>query len=168
MALICRAVMALPVTLDWVPGLVTATVLLTVQVKVAEPWAPRLSVAVRVTEHEQAVVGVPEIAPVLLLNDSPDGRPDWAHDEMVPPPVTEALGVNPVMAVPDTLDWLPGLVTVTTSLTVQLKALLVPLKLFESVAVAVTEYVPPVVGVPEMTPLELMVRPGEHSRATSR
>ena len=34
----------------WAPGLATVTVLLTVQLNVAEPVAPRLSVAVRVTE----------------------------------------------------------------------------------------------------------------------
>ena len=37
-AVIWRAVMAVPETLDWVPGLVTATVLVMVQVKVAVPW----------------------------------------------------------------------------------------------------------------------------------
>ena len=31
-------VMAVPDTLDWVPGLVTVTVLVMFQVKVAEPW----------------------------------------------------------------------------------------------------------------------------------
>ena len=49
-ALICRAVMAVPETLDWVPGLVTDTVLVMFQVKVAEPWKPDPSVAVTVTE----------------------------------------------------------------------------------------------------------------------
>ena len=151
--------MAVPDGGVWLPGLVTDTVLVMFQVKVAEPWAPRLSVAVRVTEKAPAVVGVPETAPVVVLNDSPVGRPDWAHEVMVPPPTTEALGVSVVIAVPDTLFWVPGLVTVTASLTVQVKAVLVPLKPFESVAVAVTEEEPPVVGVPEMTPAELMDRP---------
>ena len=36
-ALIGRAVMAVPETLDWSPGLVTVTVLVMVQVKVAWP-----------------------------------------------------------------------------------------------------------------------------------
>ena len=40
------------------------------------------------------------------------------HDEMVPPPTTEALGVSVAIAVPDVDVWDPGLVTVTTSLTV--------------------------------------------------
>ena len=45
-----RVAMAVPDGGRWAPGLVTDTVLVMVQVKVAEPWAPRLSVAVRVTE----------------------------------------------------------------------------------------------------------------------
>jgi hypothetical protein len=155
-----RAVMTVPDTFVWLPGLVTATVLPMVQEKVAEPWAPRLSVAVMVTEYNPAAVGVPEMAPVVVLKERPVGRPDWAHEEMVPPPTTEAVGVNPVMAEPDRLDWLLGLVTVTTSWTVQVNALLVPVNPLESVAVAVTEYAPPVVGVPEMIPPELMDRPG--------
>ena len=36
-ALTTSGVMAVPDTLDWLPGLVTDTVLVTVQVKVAEP-----------------------------------------------------------------------------------------------------------------------------------
>ena len=39
-----------PEVLVWVPGLVTVTMLLTFQLNVADPVAPRLSVAVRVTE----------------------------------------------------------------------------------------------------------------------
>ena len=35
------AVMAVPETFDWVPGLVTLTVLVMVQVKVAEPLSSR-------------------------------------------------------------------------------------------------------------------------------
>ena len=42
--------MAVPATLVWSPGLVTVTVLVTVQVKLVEPWYPALSVAVMVTE----------------------------------------------------------------------------------------------------------------------
>ena len=36
-AAIDRAVMAVPETFDWLPGLVTVTVLVMVQVKLAEP-----------------------------------------------------------------------------------------------------------------------------------
>ncbi len=42
--------MAVPDTLDWLPGLVTDTVLVTVQVKLVVPKYPALSVAVMVTE----------------------------------------------------------------------------------------------------------------------
>ena len=83
--------------------------------------------------------GVPETAPVVVLKLSPGGRPVSDHDEMVPPPTTEALGVREVMAVPEVEVWVPGLVTVTTSLIVHAKLLLVPEKPAESVAVAVTE-----------------------------
>ena len=37
-AAICRLLMAAPEVLDCVPGLVTATVLLMAQVKLADPW----------------------------------------------------------------------------------------------------------------------------------
>ena len=131
---------AVPEFLVWAPGLVTVTVLLTVQLKVAEPWAPRESVAVSVTEYGVAdpVVGVPAMAPVEVLKVSPAGRPVSDHDEIVPPPTTVAEGVNPAMAVPEVEVWAPGLVTVTTSLTVQVNEELVPLNPAESVAVAVT------------------------------
>ena len=46
-----------------------------VQVKVAVPFAPVLSVAVAVTLELPAVVGVPEIRPVEELIDRPAGRP---------------------------------------------------------------------------------------------
>ena len=48
-AVMGRAVMAVPETLDWSPGLVTVTVLVMVQVKLAAPVKPALSVAVMVT-----------------------------------------------------------------------------------------------------------------------
>jgi hypothetical protein len=48
-ALSARAEMAVPETLDLLPGLATDTAPDTVQVKSAAPIAPRLSVAVRVT-----------------------------------------------------------------------------------------------------------------------
>src|SRR5260221_8978974 len=47
----------------------------TVQVKVAVPDAPVVSVAVTVTVDVPAVVGVPEISPVEELMDSPAGSP---------------------------------------------------------------------------------------------
>jgi hypothetical protein len=48
----------------------------TVQVKVAEPFAPVVSVAVTVTLEVAAAVGVPLISPVLELMLSPAGRPE--------------------------------------------------------------------------------------------
>ena len=47
---------------------------LTVQVNVADPDAPVVSVAVTVAVEVPAVVGVPEISPVELI-DRPAGRP---------------------------------------------------------------------------------------------
>ena len=46
-----------------------------VQVKVAVPDAPVVSVAVTVTDELPTVVGVPVIRPVLALMLSPAGRP---------------------------------------------------------------------------------------------
>ena len=66
-----NGVMAVPETLDWFPGLVTVTVLVTVQVKLVVPKYPSVSVAVMVTEEVPAVVGVPLITPVEVLIDQP-------------------------------------------------------------------------------------------------
>src|SRR5258706_12519594 len=49
--------------------------LFTVQLNVAEPDAPVVSVAATVTPPLPAVVGVPEISPVEELMDTPAGRP---------------------------------------------------------------------------------------------
>ncbi len=67
----------MPTVPDWLPGLVTVTTLWIVQVKVADPDAPLVSVAVTVTENglPVAVVGVPLITPVVALMVSPGGRP---------------------------------------------------------------------------------------------
>ena len=65
-----------PVTEFLVPGLVTLTVLVMVQAKVAEDAKPAESVAVRVTEHEHARVGVPDSTPVAGAMEMPMGRPD--------------------------------------------------------------------------------------------
>ena len=48
-AVFARAEMAVPETLDLLPGLATATVPVMAQVKSAAPMAPKLSVAVTVT-----------------------------------------------------------------------------------------------------------------------
>ena len=74
--------MAVPETLDLakVVGLVTATVLVMVQVNADVDTAlEAMSVAVRMTEQAHAVVGVPVMAPVEELMARPAGRPDWVH-----------------------------------------------------------------------------------------
>ena len=48
---------------------------MTVQLNVAEPDAPVVSVAVTVALPVPAAVGVPEISPVAELMDSPAGSP---------------------------------------------------------------------------------------------
>jgi hypothetical protein len=84
------------------------------------------------------VVGVPDTVPVPELTESPAGRSVTDHEVMV------ALGdksvavlVSEVMAEPNRLDWVPGLVTDTTPVTVQVKVA-EPLKEEPSVAVTVT------------------------------
>ena len=111
--------MALPDTSDWVPGLVTDTVLAMLQVKVAEPVVPTLSVAVMVTEQLHAVVGVPVMAPDVALMTRPTGSPVADHDVMVAADdESVAEGVSVEMALPDTWEWVPGLVTDTVLVTV--------------------------------------------------
>ena len=75
-----------------------------------------------VTEQAHAVVGVPENAPVEVLNDSPAGMPVSDHEVMVAvDEESEADGVRVEMALPDTWDWVPGLVTDTALVTVHEK-----------------------------------------------
>jgi len=84
--------------------LVTVTALVMFQVNVAEPTAPALSVAVTVTEHEHAVVGVPVIAPVEVSIDRPAGRPVADHEAMAAvDEESEAELVSVLIALPDTL-----------------------------------------------------------------
>ena len=72
---------AVPTVPAWLPGLVTVTILvpcgLIVQVKLAFPLAPVVSVTVTVTLNglPVVVVGVPEISPVEELIVRPVGRP---------------------------------------------------------------------------------------------
>ena len=70
-----------------------------------------------------------------------------------------ALMVSGLMAVPDWLVWLPGLVTVTTLVTFQVKVVEPLSRRTPSVAVTVTEQAQAVVGVPVMVPLEEMDSP---------
>ncbi len=143
---------AVPDVSVWVPGLATVTVLVTFQVKVADPVYPLESVAVRVTEQAQAVVGVPVTAPVDVLIDSPAGRPVADHEAMVAvDDESVAEGVRVPMAVPDVLVWVPGLATVTVLVTFQVKVVEAD-RDWLSVAVTVTEQAQAVVGVPLTTP----------------
>src|SRR5215469_9931254 len=81
--------------------------LLIVQVKLAEPCAPVVSVAVTVTEKVPAALGVPEIRPEELI-----GRPVAEKVSVWPEAESLAL-ICRLTAVPVVPDWLPGLVTVT-------------------------------------------------------
>jgi hypothetical protein len=69
------------------------------------------SVAVTVTEQAQAVVGVPLTTPAEEI-ESPAGSPVAVKVTELPPVVSwGAVMVRLVIAEPDTLDWVPGLVT---------------------------------------------------------
>src|SRR5215469_1075904 len=85
---------------------------LMVQVKLAEPEALVVSLAVTVTEEVPAVVGVPEIRPVAELIDSPAGSP-VAVKLRVCPEAESVAWICRLAAVPTVPVWLPGLVTVT-------------------------------------------------------
>ena len=71
-------VMAVPVTEDLAPGLVTDTVLVMFQVKLVVAVRASESVAVTVTEQAHAVVGVPLIAPAMV--DRQAGRQSGGHE----------------------------------------------------------------------------------------
>src|SRR5258708_22027482 len=84
---------------------------LIVQLNVADPCAPVVSVAVTVTELVAAVVGVPVIRPEELM-DRPAGRPVAEKVRVWPEAESLALTCK-LTAVPTVPDWLPGLLTVT-------------------------------------------------------
>ena len=112
----------MPVTLDWAEGVVVmATVLVTFQVKVAEPEKPELSVTSTVTEQAHAVVGVPVMAPVEALMARPTGKPVAPKVLVAPDEVSDAETVSVVMAVPEVEFWVAGAVTVTVLEMVQVK-----------------------------------------------
>src|SRR5215469_13144502 len=85
---------------------------LIVQLKLAEPCAPVVSVAVTVTDEVPAVVGVPEIRPLLELIDRPAGRPDALQVKVWPDWLSDA-DIWRLAAVPTVPVLLPGFVTVT-------------------------------------------------------
>ena len=104
--------MAVPELLVKGPGLVTVTVLVMFQVNEVLSLNACESVAVTVTEQAQAVVGVPLMTPLLELIESPAGRPVAEKVTELPPVVScGALMVRLLIAEPDTLDCVPGLVT---------------------------------------------------------
>ena len=158
-------VMAVPDTLDLavVAGVVTATVLVMVQVKLTEleyVVGEPLSVAVMVTAQAHAVVGVPLMTPAEEMT-MPTGRPVADQVKVATDDVSVAVAVIGVMRVPDTLDLavVVGLVTVTVLVTVQ-AMVAVPVWAWLSVAVMVAEQAHAVVGVPLMMPVaEAMVTP---------
>jgi hypothetical protein len=148
--------MAVPDRLVSAPGLTTETRLVIVQVNVVEAVNPALSVTVRVTEQAQAAVGVPVIAPVVVLTERPVGSPVADQVRTAVDEESVLTGVRAVIADPETELLLPGLVRVTTFDTVQVKVA-VPAKDAVSVAVRVTEHTHPVVGVPVMAPVVLLM-----------
>ena len=64
--------------------------------------------AVTVTDEVPAAVGVPLMAPVAVLIDSPAGRPVADQVRVAPDWVSVAEEVRMEMAVPDTLVWPVG------------------------------------------------------------
>ena len=98
---------------DWAPGLATATVLTTVQVKLADPANPAPSVAVRVTDEVPAVVGVPVMAPEEPSTERPAGSPVAVKCSVAVGDESEAEAASGAMDVPDGPDCGPGEVTVT-------------------------------------------------------
>src|SRR6266851_4855044 len=133
---------------------------LTVQVKVVAPVAPVVSLAVTVVVEVAAVVGVPVISPEELI-DSPAGRPVAVKVSVWPD--AESVAVICVLtAVPTTEFWVPGLVTVTMLppglLTTQLNEA-DPEAPVPSVAVTTVVEVAAVVGVPVISPEELIDSP---------
>ena len=72
------------------------------------------------TEHVQAVVGVPVMVPVAPSIDSPAGRPVTDHVSVAPDEVSVAELWRALMADPDTWDWSAGVATETVSVMVQL------------------------------------------------
>ena len=118
-----------------------------------------MSVAVTVTEHEHAAVGVPEITPVDELIVRPVGSP-VAENVLVAVDEVSDAELASEAAVLMRVTWLPGLVTATVLVMVQVNADVDTALEAMSVAVRVTEQAHAVVGVPAMAPVEeLMARP---------
>lgn len=107
----------------------------------------------------------PAVDRLSPVGSEPDDT-DQPVGEMVAPPAEPDVVADietGEIAVPEFLVNGPGLVTVTALLTVQVKPAVLAVAAWVSVAVTVTEegVALPVVGVPEMTPVEeLMDKPG--------
>jgi hypothetical protein len=153
---LASGVIAVPVSPDWFPGLVTETVEETDQANDAEPLNPAPSVAVTVTDDTPGVVGVPEMVPIDELIERPAGRPVADQVSVAPAWVSVAELVSGVMAEPAPEDWADLPVTVTVLVTVQVKAA-EPAWPLLSLAVSTTDAEPGVVGVPVMVPVELLI-----------
>ena len=149
-----RVEIADPVALDWVPGLVTETAPVAVQVNEIEPANEAPSVAVMVAAHAHAVVGVPATDPVEELIANPTGRPVADQVKVAPDWESVAELVRVGMAEPVTFDWFALAVTATVSVIVHEKVA-EPAEPLPSVAVKVTVKTPGVVGVPVIAPPEL-------------
>ncbi len=98
--LICRLT-EVASAVDWLPGLVTVTVLDTFHVNVVVPFAPEVSVAVRMTAHEHAAVGVPDMVPVVAPIVRPAGSPVADQVKVWPDWESVARAVTLVTALPD-------------------------------------------------------------------
>ena len=132
----------------WLALEVTVTVLVTFQVNVVELL------------YAHAVVGVPVMAPVPELMESPAGRPVADQLMVAVDEVSVATGVRVEIAAPETLDWVEIAVTATVLVMVQVNADVETALAKLSVAVKVTEQAHAVVGVPVMAPVaELIARP---------
>ena len=133
--------------------------LVIVQVNVVEPVAPEPSVAVRVTEQVQAVVGVPVIVPVEVSIDRPAGRPVADHVSVA----VDEVSVAELVEVADGRAGEVGLVARVGhrhGVGDRPGERGRPEAPLPSVAVTVTEQVQAVVGVPVMAPLMTsIVRP---------
>src|SRR4051794_6164287 len=87
-----------------------------VQLKLAEPVALAVSLAVTVELNVPAADGVPEIRPVEELIDRPVGSPVADQVYGAVPPEAD---ICRLLAVPTVPVWLPGLLTVTPPVVVQ-------------------------------------------------
>ena len=154
-----RVEMALPDTFDLAPIVATATVLVMVQANAVEAVCPPKSVTLTTTEETPGVVGVPVMAPVVELIVNPAGRPVADQVSTALGWVSLAEGVSVEMAELVTLVWLPGLVTMIVSETVQAKVAEPANGVGEplSVAVTVTEHEHDAVGVPVIAPVDGLI-----------